>query len=52
MEGGNEVSEAVRSRTGSRTRFCLEKADFGATHFQAGTDLVGGITHSPIGELR
>ncbi|MBR0236897.1 MAG: hypothetical protein IJQ39_02275 [Thermoguttaceae bacterium] len=51
LKGGNEVSEAVRSRTGNRTRFCLRKADFGVTHFQAGTDLVGGITHSPSGEL-
>ena len=50
MKGGNEVSEAARSRAGEWMRFVAEQADFGATRFQSGTDLVGGITHSPSGE--
>jgi hypothetical protein len=41
MEGGNEVSEAVRAARASGRGFATEKAGFGAAHFQSGTDLVG-----------
>ena len=38
---GNESDVKARSRADSRTKFCLRKCLFGATHVQSGTDLVG-----------